>query len=220
MKMLKEKIKCFIKNGSFFNLEGQVKKFLVLIGILTAGLAYGDGLYVDVGLGGGKIWTSFQGKNLISRYSVIYGSGFDIGLEGGFRLGWGPFGDSPYYAVGDVWMIGEGIFGSEAVVFDSIITGAGILYYPVWLVQLGVSVGPAFDVVIGSVDDLISPADIGFGWNMTAVLDIGDGTGGFLIGVRYSGSAVGFSSSEIKQIQQMVGVFMRYAYREKGVWWY
>jgi hypothetical protein len=181
--------------------------------------AEGD-IYVDGGIGTGFIWTKVNGYEAKYRMLLVSGGSLGFGFEGGFRAGYGPMGTTPLYIVGDVDVMSNGLFGKQdTVFFNSILVGPGVIYYPIYNVQVGASFGGAFDLMMGTLPILEDGVGFGLGWNIMAGFDFGEGYHGFLLGIKYTGAVVGLRGDPAKQVQNMIGIFIRYAYREKSVWW-
>jgi hypothetical protein len=112
-------------------------------------------------------------------------------IDFSLKAGYGPFGNIPVYVV------------AETGCFHGLVGGTGIIYYPIRFIQFGTSLGLAF---IPSEHRLM---DMGFGWNVSAAIDLGRRNHGFLTGFRYLGAVNEF------EISNMYCVFAKYAYRKK-----
>ncbi|MDR0289468.1 MAG: hypothetical protein LBI06_00855 [Treponema sp.] len=106
------------------------------------------------------------------------------------KAGYGPVGNIPVYIV------------VETGYLHGLLCGSGIIYYPIRFIQLGSSLGLAWM-------PSESEHHMGFGWNVSAAIDLGRRNHGFLMGFRYFGAVNEFETSN------MYSVFVKYAYRKK-----
>ena len=192
-------------------------KKIVLFALLFALISFSvfaQGFYFDIGGGLGKAWTKIDGEEFVKPDGAI-----EFALDLGVKAGYGPFGKIPLYVVGELTMI-DHVFadGSAIAQFAPAMIGAGIIYYPVRLIQLGAGAGYSFtanqfDTAFGSYEAYDSKG--GFAWNASVALDIGKKNSGFLIGLKYFMAFNTLETSNVEQNQSYVGLFMKYAYRNK-----
>ena len=210
-----------------------MKKIIILIFVFTSMSIYGQGLYFDGGVGAGFGWTTINGRNVVDTYkSSGYGIDTNFAFEVGFKGGYGPFGDIPLYAVGELAWVLHGIdasTGSNHIgsVTKPIIFGAGVIFYPIPLIQVGTSFCCAYSGWIGDnkifapvIDlsklDLLDrdgQSQFGFAWNISLAVDLGSKSNGILIGVKYWYENISRSESVNTH---MLGIFVRYAFRQKA----
>ena len=138
----------------------------------------------------------------------------DIGLKAGY----GPFGNIPLYIVGELGGMGHRIdINSNYIQFNSYIIGTGVIFYPIPLIQLGLSVGYSF---VSNVTDIpwfiANGSKSGFAWNISAAVDLGKGKHGCLIGLRYFNANNTLKTSNEVEKASMIGIFVKYAYRKKA----
>ena len=137
------------------------------------------GLYLDTGVIGGMGVVKYNNDGL--PYDYGYGDtgsiDTDISFQGkyGLKAGYGPFGEIPLYAVGDI------SFGFSHVIDIGLnfplFAGAGVIFYPVRVFQLGASFGAGWPINMGNP---------GFSFNISAALDMGKRNHGFLLGFQYT----------------------------------
>jgi hypothetical protein len=129
-----------------------------------------------------------------------------LGIDFDLNAGYGPFGNIPVYVVayGEIGSDFSGTTGG---------TGAGVLFYPWRLLQLGASVGvhwvdnhlptrwfieEALDQTFFGIQtsrDYEVVSYPGFAWDISAALDFGKKNHGFLLGLKYSGAVNNFNYS-------------------------
>ncbi|MDR0599062.1 MAG: hypothetical protein LBG84_03135 [Treponema sp.] len=185
-------------------------KKMIMLGIVLAAVSlpvFAQGLYIDAGLGFGKAWTKVEGNKLDDIPDIHQ---FTMDLSA--KAGWGPFGDLPLYAVLELagtvqmlWRLDDSYF------YNSYIVGPGVLFYPIPLVQLGLTAGYSWtrnNTEVANYDMYNSAA--GFAWNTTAAVDLGGKNHAFLAGIKFS---MGIYPDETTS---MLGVFIKYAFRKKA----
>ena len=193
-----------------------MKKGIILalfIGFVTLTVS-AQGFYFDIGLGLGKGWIKINGNEVNNLGSGVSEIAVDIGLKAGY----GPFGAIPIYIVGELGGIGHRFFDSyNYIQFNSYIIGPGILFYPIPLIQLGLSFGYSF---ISNQTDIpgfeFYDGKGGFAWNISAAFDLGKGNHGCLIGIKYFNANNTLETSNAKENASMVGVFVKYTFRHKA----
>jgi hypothetical protein len=173
-----------------------------------------QGFYFDIGLGFGKAWTVVNGydivKELKSDGTNINESAVDLGLKAGY----GPFGNIPLYVVGELGGIGHRIYDSSNYIqFNSYIIGPGVIFYPIPLVQLGLSIGYSY---VGNQTDIpyytMYNSKNGFAWNISAAVDLGKGNHGCLIGIKYFNANNKLEISNADEKSSLIGIFIKYIY--------
>jgi len=196
-----------------------------------------SGLYFDVGLSFTADFVNINWDSaskdvcghLIGNYDHITG----YGLGGGLKIGYGPIGNIPVYAVA--------VVGSEGLSSDIIgygFYGLGAIFYPIPLIQLGASLGVAstgynYYILKSTMPENYTENDekVGFGWNISAAVDLGKGNHGLLLGLQYIGAVTQFSALywpaftslddykgypiNASVITTSFSIFVKYAYRKK-----
>ena len=207
-----------------------MKKIVFLIFILLSFSIYGQGIYFDGGVGVGFGWTNIDGHSVADAIeSLGYKIDTNFAFEVGFKAGYGPFGNIPLYVIGELaWTI-HGIDASANIAGEEyylgsgtkpIIFGAGVIFYPIPLLQLGTSFCCGYSGWIGDnilfapVVDLINLDDqLGFAWNISLAVDLGKNNHGCLIGVKYWYENISRNESVNTHI---LGFFVRYSFRHKA----
>jgi hypothetical protein len=203
-----------------------MKKHLVLgLCLLFVSLpAFSQGFYFDIGLGIGKGWTELNGTDVFDALeaevaSIAAGAKLDeLAVDFGVKAGYGPIGGMPFYVVGELAGMGHRIYDSSAYLqFNSYIIGPGVIFYPLPLIQLGLSIGYSW---VSNQTDLpwvryMYDSDSGFAWNVSAAVDVGKSNHGFLIGIKYFYAKNTLEITGAEQKESMVGLFIKYAYRHK-----
>jgi hypothetical protein len=193
-----------------------VRKALVLGSVLlvcTGSLA-AQGLYFDIGLGAGPAWTEIDGYDMAGAFG---GDVDDLGADVGLKAGYGPVAGKPLYIVGEIAGHGHRFYDSSNYIqFNSYIAGAGVIYYPVPLLQLAAGVGVSWvanttDLDIGPMNE----SDGGFAGTVSVAVDLGGDNHGCLLGVRYFVAVNTLEISGAEQKQSGLSFFVRYAFRQK-----
>jgi hypothetical protein len=195
-----------------------MKKLVIIGTLLTAVLfsANAQGLYFDIGLGIGGAWTRLDGSNVSDAMQLVGGNISEIGVDIGLKAGYGPVANIPLYIVGVLGGIGHRLWDDlDHLQFNSYLIGAGLIFYPIPLIQLAGSIGFSF---VGNQSSL--PYDMfgstgGFAWDISAALDLGGGNHGALIGLRYFRARNTLEISRAVQLQHGLSVFVRYAFRHR-----
>jgi len=178
---------------------------------------YAQGFYFDVGLGLGKGWTKVDGYDMVDGLKSAGVSVSELAFELGLKAGYGPFGNIPLYVVGEFGGFGHRIYDSTGYLqFNSYIIGPGVIFYPVSLIQLGLSMGYSFTSNQTDIPGLsIDNSKGGFAWNISAALDFGKKNNGCLLGVKYFNANNKLKTSNVDEKASMFGIFIKYAYRNK-----
>jgi hypothetical protein len=176
-----------------------------------------QGLYFDIGLGLGKAWTKVDDVDFFDTLKKAGVSVDEIAVDFGLKAGYGPFSNLPLYVVGELGGIGHRIYDDSGYLqFNTYIIGPGVLFYPIPLLQLGLSVGYSF---VGNTTDFpgfeMYNSKSGFAWNISAAVDLGGGNHGCLIGIKYFSANNTLEKSRAEEKSSMFGVFVRYAFRQK-----
>jgi hypothetical protein len=104
----------------------------------------------------------------------------------------------------------------ENLRLTSYIIGPGVIFYPLPLIQLGVSIGYSW---VSNDTDLpgysMYESESGFAWNISAAFDMGQGNHGCLIGIKYFNAQNTLEVTKADLESAMVGVFIKYVYRHK-----
>jgi hypothetical protein len=204
------------KSYAIFRKETCMKRVIILAGffLIVSLSVSAQGFYLDVGLGLGKGWTKIEGidvgKNVGASVSEIAA---DIGLKAGY----GPFGNIPLYVVGELGGMGHCLWdSSDYLQLNSYIIGPGVIFYPIPLIQLGLSLGYSF---VSNQTDLpmrMYDSKGGFAWNISAAVDLGKGNHGCLIGLKYFNAYNTLEISNAEENSSMLGIFVKYTYRKKA----
>ncbi|MCL2722708.1 MAG: hypothetical protein FWD47_15370 [Treponema sp.] len=197
----------------------RTKSIIVAVGfslaMVFASPVWAQGIYFDAGLGVGSATTKMDGTN----FSKLAGPGVsDVATELGLKIGYGPVADKPLYIVGETGGIGHRFDdGSDYIQFNSYLIGPGVIYYPIPLVQLGFSVGLSWIANQTNMPMLMFDSDGGYAYNFSAAVDLGNSNHGCLIGLKYTSTTNELQISRVSQKSSMIGLFVRYTYRKKGI---
>jgi hypothetical protein len=195
-----------------------MKKFLML-GVIFVTLAltgYAQNAYLDFGLGVGiTTSTTVNGANAMTS-----GSGLtEVGVELGAKAGLGPLAGQPLYIVAAASGMGHRYSDSSGgyIQFNSYLLGGGAIFYPIPALQLAVSLGYSFSAIDYNVVLPYTFYDTkgGFAWDVSAALDLGGGSTGWLVGARYYVSMNQFQTTNASYEQSQLSLFVRYAYRTR-----
>jgi len=181
--------------------------------------ASAQGLYFDAGFGVGPGTTKFDGKDFVDLIKSLGGNvSSDIGVDIGFKFGYGPIAGSPIYVVGVFNGIGHRIDeSSDYVQFNSYLIGPGIILYPASPIQLGASIGTSWVANTTNISGLeFYDSDGGFAWDISAAVDLGNDKHACLLGVKYFGAHNTLKVSKVKQESSVISIFVRYAFRHKN----
>jgi len=189
-------------------------KRLLLTGVLATVALFAvnaQGIYFDIGFGFAPIVTSRIDGEVVSKPLADSGVS-DFGTELGFKLGYGPIIGLPLYAVGGMRHMFS--HASESIMFTSTLLSPGLIFYPIPLVQLAGSIG-------WSINQIRHPMPVynefesgsGWGFDVSAAIDLGPRENGLLIGLRYYGTYGKISG--IDTSQTALSIFTRYAFRHK-----
>jgi hypothetical protein len=192
--------------------------FLGVFLIIVSFAVSAQGFYFDIGVGLGKGWTKVGGINMVASLKDAGARVNEIAVDYGFKAGYGPFGKIPLYAVGEFAGMGHRIYDSyNHIQFNSYIAGAGMIFYPIQLIQLGLSMGYSF---VANRTDLpgwqMYDSKGGFAWNISAAVNFGNGNHGWLIGLKYFNANNTLKISNADEKASMVGIFIKYNYRKKA----
>ena len=203
---------------------------LAIFFICVPMVIFAQGLYFDAGAGIGQAWTRLGGQNAIDVVNTRGLQASQYGMYLGIKAGYGPVADMPFFVVCDLSMIrhvlnlqyfsGELNRGSFDMSLSSIIIGPGIVYYPISLVQLGLSAGFSFvyntnNLPDGVFSEYMFNTKGGFAWNASAALDFGRRNHGCLAGIQFFQAMNPLQVSNIIQNTFQLGVFVKYTYRQK-----
>lgn len=118
------------------------KQFFISILILSAVAVFAQGFYFDIGLGIGNAKTEINGQDISDLFDS---SVKEVGVDLGFKMGYGPISGTPLYIVGEISGIGHRFEDNyNYMQFNSYLIGPGIIIYPVSFIQLGASIGYSF----------------------------------------------------------------------------
>ncbi|MDR0456899.1 MAG: hypothetical protein LBH20_09500 [Treponema sp.] len=184
--------------------------FLCILVFIAPMFIRAQGFYFDTGINLGLNRSTYVYEQVYDSDSDKFPfEGAPFPLAGHFELnaGYGPFGNIPVYVVA------YGEIGSDSNITGG--TGAGVLFYPWRLLQLGASVGvhwvdnhpppslgnafgDAFNQALVGIQtdrDYEFVSYHGFAWDISVALDFGKKNHGFLLGLKYSGAVNNFSYS-------------------------
>jgi hypothetical protein len=193
-----------------------MKRFIILgiFSVITALSVSAQGFYFDIGMGLGKGWTVIDGHDVVD---LVGGDIDEVAVDIGLKAGYGPFGNKPLYVVGEFAGMGHRISDDfNYIQFNSYIIGPGVIFYPIPLIQLGLSMGYSF---ISNQTDLpmtMYDGKGGFAWDVSAAIDLGRRNHGFVIGLKYFAAYNTLKTSNVDENSSMLGVFIKYAYRRKA----
>jgi hypothetical protein len=175
-----------------------------------------QGFYFDIGLGFGKAWTEVEGVDMARSFEDAGVSVDEMAIDVGLKAGYGPFGNIPLYVVGELAGMSHRIYDSTAyLLFNSVIIGPGVIFYPIPLIQLGISAGYSFTMNQTDLPLEMYDSKGGFAWNISAAVDVGKGKHGCLIGLKYFNANNTLKTSNADEKASMVDIFIKYAYRKK-----
>jgi hypothetical protein len=178
-----------------------------------------QGFYFDIGLGAGKGKTEINGTNVSDVLDDAGKDVSEIAVDIGFKAGYGPVGGLPLYFVAELAGIGHRFQDSSNYVqFNSYSVGPGVIFYPIPLIQLGLSVGYSFvsnDTDFSFVEYMYDSKD-GFAWNVSAAFDLRRKNHGCLVGAKYFHANNTLKTTYASEISSMFGIFIKYAYRKKA----
>jgi hypothetical protein len=190
--------------------EFEMKKAIVLgtILVMVSLSVHAQGIYADLGFGVGKAWTKIEGNDV--RDALV--DSRDFAMNFGGKAGYGPFSDIPLYFVLEWEGTGHMLWNTDKTVqFNSYLLGPGAVFYPIPLIQLGLSLGYSWTNNNEKFDrDGFYNSNAGFAWNTSAALDLGGKWLACLVGIKYS------MAIHPDETQQMFGAFLKLAFRKKA----
>lgn len=167
-----------------------MKKIIFICFLLLPLSVAAQGLYLDVGLG-----VNYNISTIVYDEDDIKNSYFTyMGINLGFKAGYGPFDNIPLYFV----------FGYENI-YGPI--GSGVIFYPISLLQLGLSFGFPIEIFYGNM---------GFAWDLSAAVNFGRNNHGVLLGIKYWGLTQGHKESGYsgnRIVNNAFGIFVKYIYK-------
>jgi hypothetical protein len=165
----------------------KINIFAFIFFIILSSLISAQGLYFDIGLGVDYDITTIIYNDDIEN-SIFSYMGYNIG----FKAEYEPFSDTPIYFV-----IGyENIYGP---------IGIGAIFYPIPLIQLGLSLGLTIDM--------------GFVWDISTAINFGKNNHGVLLGIKYWGLLQGYKDCgdyRDRMVNNAFGIFVKYVYSNKA----
>ncbi|MCL2185557.1 MAG: porin family protein [Treponema sp.] len=193
-----------------------MKKFLILGFLIAIALTSvnAQGLYFDAGIGVGLPTTKLSGTKVSFSSANFTEIGYDLGL----KVGFGPIVGLPLYAVGAFGFTGHRFSDSanDHITFNSFLLGGGVIFYPIPLIQVAGSIGYSFVANDTSIPGFtFYKSEGGFAYEVSVAADLGFGNSGILLGAKYFGAINTLETSKVKQDQSYIGVFVRYALRNK-----
>ena len=165
----------------------KIKILAFLIFTILSSFVSAQGFYLDAGLG-----VDYNSTTIIYNDDNIKNSNFSyMGVNIGFKAGYGPFSNIPiYFTIGY-----ENIYGP---------IGLGVIFYPIQLIQIGTSLGLTIDM--------------GFAWDISAAIELGRSNHGLLIGLKYWGLTQEYKEFGYygdRMVNNAFGMFFKYVYRHK-----
>ena len=196
-----------------------MKKYIILM-VFFVSVSFAvsaQGFYFDIGFGLGKAWTKVDGYDMVDELKSAGISVREVAVDLGLKAGYGPFGNIPLYVIGELGGIGHRIYDSSNYIqFNSYIFGPGIIFYPIPLIQLGLSLGLSFT---GNQTDIplmyMYDSKGGFAWNISAAVDLGSRNHGCLLGIKYFSANNKLETSNADENASMITFFVKYTYRRK-----
>ena len=196
--------------------------FLTVLIVCVSFAVSAQGLYFDIGVGLGKTVTELNGKDVMKAFSSLGADINEIAFDVDARVGYGPFGRLPLYAVLELDVTGHRIYNSsdssDYIQFGTYLVGPGIMFYPIPFVQLGAALG--FSLVDNKSSDSSikwAESEKGFAWNISAAVDLGKGKNACLIGVKYYWAKDILNNTlKPEQTTSMFCVFVKYAFRDRA----
>jgi len=189
---------------NLFKARPVLMKILILVVFLVC-ISFpvsAQGLYFDIGLGVG-----YNLGNIPSKTAAIT-------LDADLRVGYGPFGIFPVYAVGEVGVVEE-IGRLEHIFFNNDLykIGLGVIFYPLSFLQLSVGASIVANQTPLYVFDVNKN---GFEWHSSIAIDFGKSNSnhGWLLGLKIF-DTVNFSGRYSVKKASVVSLFVKYAYRSK-----
>jgi hypothetical protein len=197
-----------------------MKRVIILVGffLIVSLSVSAQGFYLDLGLGIGKGWTKVNEIDSVDVFEDAGISVSELAIDIGLKAGYGPFGNIPLYVVGELAGMGHRIWDDSSddyIQFNSYIIGPGVIFYPIPLIQLGLSLGYSFVSNQTNLPGSAYDSKGGFAWDISAAVDLGKGNHGCLIGLKYFNAHNTLETSNAKEISSMLGIFVKYAYRKK-----
>jgi len=190
-------------------------KRILIIGILLLIVLFtanAQGFYFDIGMGLGGTTTELDGIDV----SKLVGNATEIGLDLGLKAGYGPISNIPLYIVGTLGGVGHRFEDDyDYLQFNSYIIGAGLIFYPIPLIQIAGSIGFSWVANQTSLPMTMYYSDSGFAGDISVAVDLGKENHGCLIGLRYFRATNELKISRAEQTTSYFGVFVRYTYRHK-----
>jgi len=184
--------------------------------IIASLSVYAQGLYFDIGPGLGMAQTRIDGLNTSDELKYA-GIRFDeANFDFSLKAGYGFLRDIPLYLVGELGEMWHKLStDSDYMLFNSYMIGAGVLYYPQPLIQLGCSFGYSYTSNHTNIDlPSIQLYDgSGFAWNISAGFNLNMNNHGCLVGVKFFNPNTKLKISEARQNIFMLGLFAKYTYR-------
>jgi hypothetical protein len=188
----------------------------ILLVIVSLSVSAQD-FYFDIGLGLGKGWTEIEGVDMVDALKDSGVNVDEMAVDIGLKAGYGPFGNIPFYVIGELGGMGHRIYDSSNYIqFNSYIIGTGVIFYPISLIQLGLSIGYSFVANQTDMPMIMYDSKGGFAWNISAAIDLGKGNHGCLIGVKYFNANNTLEVSNGDEKASIIGIFIKYTYRTKA----
>lgn len=204
-----------------------------------------QGFYFDIGASFGvainaNLWATLEPWEEISSTSTSFGFSFKAGYGPNENLplyfvgtvnteyAWF-YGSSEYSRVGNEYIMSYNDFSFETV---PVFIGLGIIYYPVRFLQIASSFGlltghfrryddNGVDISgegfsFGSGKNTVYSIERGFAYDLSIAFDLGKNSHGCLLGVKFQHSIGSLASEGFTGHHLNLGVFVKYAYRDKS----
>jgi len=191
-----------------------MKKAIVFVFVLflVSVSVSAQGIYFDGGIGIGGAWTSVDGRDIGKN---VPDDVDEMAVDVGIKIGYGPLSGIPLYVVADLGGIGHRFYDDvNWLQYNSYIVGPGVIYYPIPFLQVAASLGYSTVANQSSSGLRMAEGKGGVAWDISVAADLGSGSSGCLIGLRYFGASNSLET-KVDQKSSLISVFVRYAFRSK-----
>ena len=196
------------------------KRIGLIVGLVflmgAVGGVSAQGFYFDIGLGAGFAWTKIDGLDFSQMFKDAGLELDEIGADVSLKAGYGPLGGIPLYIAGELGGVGHRLSDSSGYLqFNSYILGAGVIYYPLPLLQLAADIGFSWTGNTTDMPMLLNNSTSGFAADLSAAVDLGNDKHGCLIGAKYFIAVNKLENSGAEQKQSGLSIFVKYAFRHR-----
>ena len=186
------------------------------------------GPYFDAGFGWGEIKTKIGNKDYVKEANtLLFNNVREDAFEFDIKIGYGPFGPEvfPLYVAADLDMLEHDVINDlyldNDVNFTTYVFGPSLIFYPLSIIQIGLSAGISVTTVEMTTENIEIDSDLGYMYSVSAAYDFAAGletryrelVGNHtcLIGVKYFGAKNHtYAGKSIKT--EMPSIFIKYAY--------